>query len=152
MTRSDMLEMIGGTITLPPNADFLDYFTFAVRRRVRDGEIILTVLRDCRVETSDGIKTIPTWLESDGASIPKLARAIAGDPFDFDYIREAVLHDFLYRDLSYHPRVSRKIADRIFRETMWNAGAVRYKVAPFYLAVKFGGHSSYKKLNTMTLP
>lgn len=147
-----MLALIGGEITLPPNGDFLDPFTFSVRRRARDREIILTVLRHCRVSTSDGIKIIPAWLESDGASIPSLARAIAGDPFDFDYIREAVLHDFLYRDLSDHPRVPRKIADNIFRETMYNAGVIRYRLGPFYLAVKFGGGYSYKKIKTMNLP
>ncbi len=149
MTRSEMLAMIGGKITLKPSGDFLDYFSFKLRE-TESGNLIATQQDRCRVVTRKGLVIIPEGFEHDGASIPRLAQKIAGDPFDFDYLREAACHDLLYRKgLMYD--FSRAVSDKIFEDLMWNSGVPKWKIIPFYSAVRIGGGSSYKKREGLTL-
>jgi hypothetical protein len=58
--------------------------------------------------------TVPPGFESDGASLPRRFWRIIGHPFDMNYLREAIGHDYLYR----RQRLPRKIADAIFDELL----------------------------------
>ncbi len=53
----------------------------------------------------------------DGASIPKIAQSIVGHPFDV-FLEDCVIHDWLYSP--FNKLYTRKQADHILYETMWN--------------------------------
>ena len=53
---------------------------------------------DFAVVTADGERDdIPAGFVTDGASIPALFWALVGNPFDPDYIAEAIVHDHRWR-------------------------------------------------------
>jgi len=77
-------------------------------------ETIALVIHEL-VYNVDGIEYIvPKGFPSDGASIPRLCWRVIGHPFDMKYLREAVLHDWMY---NVQP-VSRKEADDIFEQLL----------------------------------
>ena len=100
----------------------------------------ITVSRDFTAITSLGTITVPRGTVSDGASIPQLAMSIMGDRFD--YLKEAVVHDFLYSPGN--TDFSRSEADYILRELMYNVGWPIWKANAFYFAVRVGGWKAYK--------
>jgi hypothetical protein len=83
---------------------------------------------------------VPAGFESDGCSLPRFFWRLIGHPFDMAYLREAILHDWLYR---YQP-CDRRTADKIFREAM--AGSVcpgRRRM--IYWGLRIGGWPAWNR-------
>jgi len=77
-----------------------------------DGKIELC--KSIRFTSSDNIEIkVPKGFVCDGASIPRAFWHVVGHPFGA-YLRQAIIHDFLYRTQP----CSRKVADRIFDEAL----------------------------------
>lgn len=109
-----------------------------------DGKRVIVITQAFPVITSLGCFTVHSGFLSDGASIPKLAQAIVGHPFD-EFLEEAVAHDWLYSRHSDRLPFSRADADFVLKETMWNRCIPLWKVAAFHAAVRAGGWKHYKK-------
>ena len=84
--------------------------------------------------------TIPVGFKSDGASLPRFFWRLIGHPFDMAYLREAIIHDYLYK---YQPCI-RKEADRFFFNLLEdnNLGIKRYFI---YWGLRIGGWVAWKK-------
>ena len=135
---------VGTIIDIPLPSPFVSRFKFIAVQRQSDGEIFVELLDPLIVDTRKGRIEVPTGFLSDGASIPWAARCLAGDPFSFEYLHAAIIHDALYRQ-GFLDFITRKEADLIFRDLMWNTKTPKWKVYPFYAAVRTGGRVSYKK-------
>ena len=109
-----------------------------------DGKRLICIMRPFPVTTSIGCFTVHAGFLSDGASIPRLAQAIVGSPFD-EYLEQAVAHDWLYSKKSDRLMFDREEADFILKELMWNCGLPLWKIAAFHAAVRLGGWASWKK-------
>ena len=83
-------------------------------KRLEDGETVAVLQTDMAYYTSKGIIIVPKGFESDGCSMPGLLWMLFGHPFDMQYLREAILHDYLYKMQIF----DRKTADLIFREEL----------------------------------
>ena len=79
-----------------------------------DGETVAVLQKDMAYYTSKGLILVPKGFESDGCSMPRFFWRIFGHPFDMQYLREAILHDWLYKMQMFN----RKVADTIFREEL----------------------------------
>ena len=79
-----------------------------------DGETVAVLQTDMAYYTSKGQIVVPKGFESDGCSMPRFFWRVFGHPFDMQYLREAILHDYLYKTQIF----DRKAADLIFREEM----------------------------------
>jgi len=79
-----------------------------------DGETVAVLQKDMAYYTSKGIVVVPKGFESDGCSMPRFFWRVFGHPFDMQYLREAILHDYLYKE----QQLDRKTADLIFREEL----------------------------------
>lgn len=84
-----------------------------------DGEIVVILQKDMAYYTSRGLIIVPKGFESDGCSMPRLFWRIIGKPFDFLYLREAILHDWLYKKQLF----DRETSDLLFREEMQTSAA-----------------------------
>ena len=80
----------------------------------KDGESVAVLQKDMAYYTSKGQILVPKGFESDGCSMPRFFWRVFGHPFDMQYLREAILHDYLYKE----QQLDRKTADLIFREEM----------------------------------
>ena len=109
-----------------------------------DGKRLICIMRPFPVTTSIGCFTVHAGFLSDGASIPRLAQAIVGNPFD-EYLEQAVAHDWLYSKKSDRLMFDREEADFILKELMWDCGLPLWKIAAFHAAVRLGGWASWKK-------
>jgi len=79
-----------------------------------DGETVAVLQKDMAYYTSKGCIVVPKGFESDGCSMPRFFWRVFGHPFDMQYLREAILHDYLYKTQIF----DRKTADLIFREEL----------------------------------
>ena len=79
-----------------------------------DGETVAVLQTDMAYYTSKGQILVPKGFESDGCSMPRFFWRLFGHPFDMQYLREAILHDYLYKTQIF----DRKVADQIFREEL----------------------------------
>lgn len=79
-----------------------------------DGETVAVLQTDMAYYTSWGLLIVPKGFESDGCSMPRFFWRLFGHPFDMQYLREAILHDWLYKMQMFN----RKVADTIFREEL----------------------------------
>jgi hypothetical protein len=79
-----------------------------------DGETVAVLQKDMAYYTSKGLILVPKGFESDGCSMPRFFWRLFGHPFDMQYLREAILHDYLYKTQIF----DRKTADLIFREEL----------------------------------
>jgi len=96
------------------------------------------------VPTSRGIITVPTGFRTDGLSIPSPFRPLVGPATGRAFI-SGILHDFLYSKASSHSyAMSRKDADDLFLEVMFNLG-IGFRRNLIYQAVRIFGGRSYKK-------
>ena len=96
------------------------------------------------IPTSKGVITIPTGFLSDGLSIPPAARPLVG-PATGKPFMAGLLHDFLYsRSSTAHFNMTRKDADDLFLEVMFNLG-IGFRRNLIYAAVRGFGWRSYKK-------
>jgi hypothetical protein len=111
---------------------------------MRGGKRIICVTRPFPVVTSLGCFTVHAGFLSDGASIPPLAQAIAGHPFDA-CLEPAIAHDWLYSRHSDRMAFERRDADFILKELMWNWHLPKWKAPLFHAAVTLGGWKYYKK-------
>lgn len=109
-----------------------------------NGKRLIVITRAFPVVSSLGCFTVHSGFLSDGASIPRMAQAIVGNPFD-EYLEDAVAHDWLYSKASDRLMFDRSEADHVLKETMWNRCIPVWKVAAFHAAVRLGGWKSYKK-------
>ena len=82
--------------------------------RRADGETVVVLYADMAYYTSKGLIVVPKGFESDGCSMPRFFWRLFGHPFDMQYLREAILHDWLYKVQMFN----RKVADQIFREEL----------------------------------
>jgi hypothetical protein len=135
---------VGICVQLPLPFPFLTGLEYSSFLRKSDNEILIRLLEDLEVDTRVGRLLIPAGFESDGASIPKVARALVGSPFEFEYLAAAIVHDALYRKGMFD-QVSRAEADLVFRDLMWNTKVAKWKVPLFYAAVRAGGWRFFKK-------
>jgi hypothetical protein len=103
----------------------------------------LTFFRVC---TSLGWVTVPIGFVTDGASIPRLFWGIL-HPYG-SYFPAALLHDYLYSPRSDSYKFTRKQADLLFFEAMFNLGVPWHWRHIMYKAVRRFGGFSYKKLKT----
>lgn len=83
----------------------------------------------------------PKGFTTDGASIPHWAWPIIGPPMREDYLKSAIIHDFLYRING----CSRKFADDIFYLGMKDCGVPTWKAYAMFLAVRVGGWIGWNK-------
>ena len=82
--------------------------------RRADGETVVVLYADMAYYTSKGCIVVPKGFESDGCSMPRFFWRIFGHPFLMEYLREAILHDWLYKTQIF----DRATADRLFREEL----------------------------------
>ena len=94
---------------------------------------------------STGTIIVPAGFHTDGASIPRAFHTIIG-PYG-PYFGAAIIHDYLYSKAAAesYPHITRKIADQIFDEGMYNLGVPWRHRAPMYRAVRMFGSRSYQK-------
>lgn len=88
-----------------------------------------------------GAIIVPAGFVSDGCSIPRALWTALGHPFSYKYLREAILHDYLYL---YQP-FSRRTADKIFRDELkkgGNVGLIRRNC--IYRALRLFGGIAWK--------
>lgn len=96
-----------------------------------------------RYVSSVGTITVPTGFLTDLASIPKAFRNIF-DPAG-PWMPAAIIHDYLYtKSADRLFPVTRKQADDIFKEAMWNLG-IGLERNIIWAAVRIGGWTSWKK-------
>ena len=97
------------------------------------------------------IVMVPRGFETDLASVPRLP--IIYSLWGNRAHREAVLHDYLYRQGSFYFRdalaiedVSKEDADWFFREAMIGQGRSWFLYHPMYLAVRSCGGGSFRSM------
>ena len=111
-----------------------------------DGTTVVRTLRPLYYRTAIGLITVPENFRSDGASMPRFFWRLIGHPFDMQYLREAILHDWLYRTQP----CSRALADRIFYALL--AGKVKpWRRKLIYLGLRLGGWVAWRQ-NRKELP
>ncbi len=105
-----------------------------------DGTTVVRTLRPLYYQTALGLVVVPENFRSDGASMPRLFWRMIGHPFQMQYLREAILHDWLYRTQP----CSRALADRIFYELL--AGKVKpWRRKLIYLGLRLGGWVAWRQ-------
>ena len=86
--------------------------------------------------------TIRKGFVFDGASIPRMLWSTTGQPYRPDFIRGALLHDFLYR---FDPdKLGKQVCDEIFYEILKIDGVGFYTAWKMLMGVKFGGGRAWK--------
>ena len=90
--------------------------------------------------TPIGPVLVPRGFVSDGASMPRIAWRALGHPFDYDYLYEAILHDYLYR----YQDVDRATADRVLYIMLKGkiSGARRRAI---YWGLRIGGGVAWRE-------
>ena len=106
-----------------------------------DGETVVRLMESIEYATGPlGVVTVPKFFVSDGCSMPRLFWRLIGHPFDTRYLREAILHDWLYR---YQP-CGRKAADLIFRAALvGRIGPLRRWA--IYWGLRIGGWLAWRR-------
>lgn len=105
-----------------------------------DGTTVVRTLRPLYYQTALGLVVVPENFRSDGASMPRLFWRLIGHPFQMQYLREAILHDWLYRTQP----CSRALADRIFYNLL--AGKVKeWRRKLIYLGLRLGGWIAWRQ-------
>jgi len=88
-------------------------------------------------------RIIPKDFPSDGHSIPKLLRSIAGSPFATKYPKSAWYHDWLIK----MQIVSRKEADSEYSHAMKDEGATTFQHKRNYIGVRIGAFFGWLSKN-----
>ena len=114
--------------------------TDEIRRRRPVYSVAADYLVEFRVDGGYIRIVVPERFESNLASIPWLLWPIF--PPHGRYDAAALVHDFLYRKKC---RVSRFLADAIFRELMAHLGVPRWRRVCMFYAVRWFGWRSFKK-------
>ena len=95
-----------------------------------------------RYLSSLGVIEVPAGFLTDGASIPRAFWSVL-DPLG-PYFPAAIVHDYLYSAENH--RFTRRQADMIFKEAMFNAGLDWPRREMIYRAVRALGAASYRGL------
>lgn len=103
-----------------------------------NGITIAVLLQEIIFSYKGQLYTIPVGFRSDGASLPRFFWRLIGHPFDMSYLREAIIHDYLYK----YQVCTRKEADRFFFVLLEdnNLGFKRYLI---YIGLRIGGRVSW---------
>ena len=88
---------------------------------------------------------VPKDYWTDGASIPRFFWRVIGHPFSPRVIRAAILHDYAYSEGGVEYAMTKRAADKLFREILLVDGIGKYKAATMYRAVRWGGRGNFKK-------
>jgi hypothetical protein len=107
---------------------------------MRDGQRLIVLTAPLTRITSAGTDVIPAGFISDGCSLPQFSYSLLGHPFG-GWLEDAIGHDW---DYSVNGRRTRKLADQLFRETLWNRGFAAWKIASIYSALRVGGWKAFK--------
>lgn len=92
--------------------------------------------RDLLVVHELGSVLVPAGFQYDGASIPRPVWSIIGSPFEPQFMRAALAHDWLYH---VHHRHSRRRADELFRALLIEDGVGETLANVMFQAVRLGG-------------
>jgi len=77
----------------------------------------------------------------DGASIPRILWTTTGHPYQPDYLRAGLVHDYLYR---FNPaKIGRKTSDKIFKGILRIDGVGRYQAWKMYQGLRIGGWKAW---------
>ena len=107
-------------------------------------DMIIRLEHYVKVPTSKGIITLPTGMLSDGLSIPSPFRPLVGPATGRAFLA-GLTHDWLYsKASSANYAMSRKDADGLFLEVMFNLG-IGFRRNLIYQAVRIFGGRSYKQ-------
>jgi hypothetical protein len=88
--------------------------------------------------------TIEPGYEFDGASIPRIAWAVIGAPFEPDYCLAACVHDWYCEQSTLSKDYqSRVIGDAVFFALLSRAGVPRWRRVLMYLAVRLHSWFQY---------
>ena len=112
-------------------------FSYLITRSLGDEQWQL--MRDFEYEHPSGTIRVPHGFIFDFDSVPRI-------PVVYAWLKgrahkSAVIHDWLYAMQS----VSRKEADRIFLDAMYDEGVPWYRALPIYLAVRLFGGRPYRR-------
>lgn len=88
------------------------------------------------IEKPVDVITVPAGFRTDYASVPNLPVTRYVFPRDGEYVKAAVIHDYLYY-IGY--RADRKLCDQIFLEAMEVLKVPYWKRITMYRAVRAGG-------------
>ena len=117
-------------------------FKSRLKMQYLEGTLKYKLLSRLVYESFEGEKyTVPRDYVSDGHSIPRLLRSVAGSPFSTKYPKSAWLHDHL---LEFN-LLSRKEADELYAEAMRSEGASWFQQKRNYWGVRIGSLFSRRK-------
>ncbi len=119
-----------------------------LKKRVQPlgGKDMMTLSDDLTAEW-DGLEIlVKAGYRTDGASIPRLAWRVVGNPWE-EYLAAAVVHDILYETEA----LEREDADRCFLDLMEFCGVGKIRRAIMYRAVKVFGGATWKKHNAQSI-
>lgn len=97
--------------------------------------------KDKTVESLGYSVTVKKGFDFDGASIPKWLWSIYGSPLNGNYVVASLIHDGLYAS----QKVSKRVSDKIFLDTMKQSNVGYIKRTSMYLAVKMFGGKDWKE-------
>lgn len=101
-------------------------------RMTANGEILIRLREP--LEFSEF--TVPAGFVSDGASIPRIGWTLIGHPFDYNYLMEAIGHDFLYQTQTL---MTRKESDQWFYRKLHVKPWLRVRSRIIYRALRLFG-------------
>ena len=130
LLTAGFLTMWAGTTAAqsPGRGQFLDELELMADKGGRN----FTLLNRFRYVDSDKVTwVVPKGFSSDGASIPRVLWSIVGAPWDGEYRRAAVVHDYFFRQRKYESDV----VHRVFYEAMLTDGVEPLKAKLMYYAV-----------------
>ena len=102
---------------------------------------VFILFEDVVVESLGYSVTVKKGFDFDGASIPKWLWSIYGSPLNGNYVVASLIHDGLYAS----QKVSKRVSDKIFLDTMKQSNVGYIKRTSMYLAVKMLGGKDWKE-------
>lgn len=94
------------------------------------------LLQDYKVEYQGKEIIIPKFFQYDGASIPLVAWQIIGSPYNPQFMKAAVVHDWLF----YIHLFDRRNTNLFFYELLLNAGVGKFKARIMHKSVDYFGY------------
>lgn len=101
-----------------------------------------TLMADWTATIAGRRVTVPMGFVTDGASIPRFLWRVCGHPFEAPRIYAAIRHDWHYSGGD--PKVSRKEADRQYREDLMALGVGRVSAYVEWAAIRLCGRSHWQ--------
>ena len=102
---------------------------------------VFILFEDVVVESLGYSVTVKKGFDFDGASIPKWLWSIYGSPLNGNYVVASLIHDGLYAS----QKVSKRVSDKIFLDTMKQSNVGCIKRTSMYLAVTMFGGKDWKE-------